>query len=39
VLVAVKPVDGFTERQRRDIAAAAARYGAFHGAPVDLTFD
>jgi hypothetical protein len=39
VVVTVTAIDAFTERRRRDIAAAAARYGAFHGMPVQLTFD
>ena len=39
VLVSVSEIDGFTERQRRGIAAGAARYGAFHRMPVELRFD
>jgi hypothetical protein len=39
VVVSATAIDAFTERQRRGIARAGARYGSFHGMPVELTFD
>jgi hypothetical protein len=39
VVVSAAAIDAFSERQRRGIARAAARYGTFHGMPVELRFD